>query len=132
MRAHCASRGVVLEQIPSGCRWIGKKPIPVRSPFDFIAARDGTVVLFDAKTVATKTFSKSACKPHQIEALARFWSAGLRAGYVVWFRPIDSVVFFGADSLKRLPQRSSLKESDGIALGGLSDLTLGALFYEGS
>ena len=128
LSVHCRKQNIRFEQIPSGCKWVGKKPIPVKTPFDFIASKHGRAVVFDAKTTAGSSFSKSACKEHQIESLFKFELSGLTAGYIVWFREVDSIVFFKASELKQLPSRCSLKVSDGLFLGTKSNLNLGVLF----
>lgn len=124
----CRRQEIKFEQIPSGCKWVGKKPIPTRTPFDFIASKNGRAVVFDAKTIAGTAFSKSACKEHQIESLFGFQVSGLTAGYIVWFRENDQIVFFKASQLKHLRPRCSLKVSDGLLLGTKSALNLEVLF----
>lgn len=124
----CVRSKIKFEQIPSGCKWVGKRPIPMRTPFDFIACKNSKVILFDAKTLNAKTFNKSSCKPHQIDSLYGFEVSGLTAGYIVWFREVDTIVFFRASQLKNLQQRSSLKVSDGVFLGSKNTLSLEVLF----
>lgn len=101
--------------------------VPAKSPFDFILAKNGRVVLCDAKSLDATTFTRSACKPHQIESLAGFEMSGLTAGFIVWLREADQVVFFKASQLKGLAPRCSLKISDGIQLGSVDTLTLEGL-----
>ena len=127
LSSRCARAGIKFEQLPSGCRWIGKMAVPAKSPFDFILAKDGKVILCDAKSLDATTFTRSACKPHQIESLAGFEMSGLTAGFIVWLRKTDEVVFFKASQLKALPPRCSLKVSDGISLGSVNTLTLEGL-----
>lgn len=128
LSVHCQKTGIKFEQIPSGCKWVGKTPIPMRTPFDFIAAKNGRAIVFDAKTLNNDAFSKSACTPHQIDSLYGFEVSGLTAGYIVWFRTIDSVVFFSASQLKQLKPRCSLKILDGVFLGRQNALNLEVLF----
>lgn len=101
--------------------------VPAKSPFDFIIAKNGKVVFFDAKSLDATTFTRSACKPHQIESLAGFEMSGLTSGFIVWLRQSNEVVFFKASQLKGLPPRGSLKVSDGILLGSVETLTLEGL-----
>jgi hypothetical protein len=128
LAAHCDALGIKFEQLPSGCRWIGKRAIPAKSPFDFIMSKNGVAVVFDAKSIDAKTFGKSLCKPHQVESLFGFEVSGLTAGFIVWLRAIDEVVFFPAGKLKALAPRCSLKPCDGIPLGKRNTLTLEGLF----
>lgn len=127
LAARCARDRIKFEQLPSGCRWIGKVAVPAKSPFDFIIAKDGNVAFFDAKSIDATTFTRSACKPHQIESLSGFEMSGLTAGFIVWLRAAGQVVFFRASQLKALPPRYSLKVSDGILLGSIEALTLEGL-----
>ena len=101
--------------------------VPAKSPFDFILAQNGRVILCDAKSIYAATFTRSACKPHQIDSLYAFEMSGLTAGFIVWLRAVDQVVFFKASQLKDLPPRCSLKSSDGIQLGSVKALTLEGL-----
>ena len=127
LAAMCARSRIKFEQLPSGCRWIGKMAVPAKSPFDFILAQNGRVILCDAKSIYAATFTRSACKPHQIDSLYAFEMSGLTAGFIVWLRAVDQVVFFKASQLKDLPPRCSLKSSDGIQLGSVKALTLEGL-----
>lgn len=102
--------------------------VPQKTPFDFIASKNGRALVFDAKTLNGETFPKSACEPHQVEALLKFEASKLTAGYIVFFRALDSVVFFSASRLKQLAPRCSLKSSDGIKLGSGTSLNLEVLF----
>ena len=101
--------------------------VPAKSPFDFIIAKNGKAVFFDAKSLDATTFTRSACKPHQIDSLAGFEMSGLTSGFIVWLRQSNEVVFFRASQLKALPPRCSLKSSDGILLGSIETLTLEGL-----
>lgn len=128
LAAYCHRHGIKFEQLPSGCKWIGKVAIPAKSPFDFIMSKNGKAVLFDAKSLDATTFTRSACKPHQIESLHGFELSGMTAGFVVWLREPDEVVFFKASQLKALAPRCSLKVCDGMPLGKRNTLTLEGLF----
>jgi hypothetical protein len=112
-------QGWTIESIPSGCKWIAaNKIIAVPTPFDYVAAKkEYGAIFFDAKTTDGKTFVKSALKPHQVNSLYTFELAGIRSGYLVWFKEIDSVVFFCASKLKALKSNCSLSIEDGIFIG---------------
>jgi hypothetical protein len=124
----CHKARIKFEQLPSGCRWVGKRAVPVKTPFDFIACKNGKAIFFDAKTLDAKTFSKSSSTPHQIESLLAFELSGLTAGYIVWLREIDEIVFYKASQLKSLSRGDSLKSSDGVFLGKKDTLSLETLF----
>ncbi len=121
IEARCEREGVVIEKIPSGCRWVrgrgGVRPIPVRSPFDFLACFQGRSFFFDAKSVQKATFTYSELDQNQVACLARIHAQGIPAGYVVRFAEIGRIAYFNALTLSQLEPRGSLKLSDGIDLG---------------
>lgn len=122
--------GYYIEKIPSGCIWIGKFARPTKTPFDYIAAKNKTVLIFDCKSVNSNSFSYSQIESHQLKSLASFQSCGINAGYIVWFRPENNIVFYSADILKNLRPRCSLKASDGIVLGSSEFLKLEGISNE--
>lgn len=128
LKASFKKHGAAIVQIPSGCKWVtGYKAISVPTPFDFFACKNGVPIAFDAKTVNKETFSKSEVKAHQVLALHDLENAGMKAGYLVWFRPCEKVVFFSSLQLIKLLPRKSLKVDDGICLGSIKDLNLNIL-----
>lgn len=121
--------GATIVQIPSGCKWVtGFKAISVQTPFDFFACFDGLSFAFDAKTLDSITFSKSRIKPHQAEILYRLQKSKISAGYLVWFRPVDKVVFFMASQLIELKKGCSLKVMDGLCVGSAKELNFEGIF----
>ena len=121
------SVGVV--KIPSSCRWVGARVVPMKSPFDFVMCRDGVSVFFDAKSTSSKTFASSKIELHQLAHLERLANAGSRAGYVVYFATLDRVVFYSTRQLAGLFKGKSLKPDDGLQLGSALTLTLLPLFF---
>lgn len=110
-------------EIPPGCRGDGRGGlIRVKTAFDFVAGKNGRAVFFDAKSVESGNFTKSQCTVHQVDSLFKFFKQGFQAGYFVNFRDQNLVVFFSADKLMALKPRTSLKVSDGLALGTLPNL----------
>lgn len=124
-------------RIPDGCdtkkvrgpRGWETKIVRIRTPFDFVAFRGGRGVVFDAKTVDGETFPHSAIKEHQLISLISCADHTTRAGYLVWFRPIDTVVWFSHMRLQALAPRQSLAPSDGsIQIGRAMAMRLESLF----
>lgn len=121
---HSNSIGAKITQLPSGCKWIGKRAVSVKTEFDFVFAYQGDVVIFDAKTLKTGGFAYSAITPHQLNALYEYECQGIRAGYLIWFRSNDQVTFVKASALRALKPRCSLSSNDGLLLGSIRDFDL--------
>jgi penicillin-binding protein-related factor A (putative recombinase) len=121
-------RGWAVIKLPSGARWMkieGKMTIrPVKSPFDFIATKNGLTYAFDAKTFESDRLSFSQLKRHQIKFLKYLSDYGSPAGYLVYFRPTGCIVWYSADQLWNLRRGESLDQSQGNFLGFLNDFNL--------
>lgn len=112
-------QGWAVIRIPNGCKngWKGKL-IRVKSPFDFLLAKRGCGNLcIDTKTLFEETFKFSEIREHQVDALLAMEIEGVPAGYLVWFRPINRIIFFHASVLARAQPNTSLKPADGIDIG---------------
>ena len=121
---HAIHIGAELTQMPSGCRWVMNRAIPIKTPFDFILAYRGEVVLFDAKTTKQGGFVYSKITPHQLDSLFALECQGIRAGYLIWFRETDQISFVKASALKALKPRCSLKAEDGLIIGSRIDFDM--------
>lgn len=110
-------------RIPDGCRTVrdryGKIGVMrIKSPFDFILLSEKKTLLVDTKSCESKHFARSKINYNQLTHLMRASRFHL-AGYVVWFKKSDSVVFFHAKQLNGLRHGSSLSEAMGVHLGTL-------------
>ncbi len=127
------SKGYILIKIPNGAKMVRAKMggtflVPIKSPFDFLAVREGKAICFDCKTYQKNTIAHSDLKPHQVHSLYQIYAYGkLWAGYIVYFRPSDKIVAFSSKVLWALTPNNSLNESDGILLGSLGDFSLNEL-----
>lgn len=124
-------QGVLPIKIPNGARFIAsmRQWIPVKTPFDYILCSLGLSVFIDCKTVDKNTFSKSDIKsPHQIEFLDSIEHMKCRAGFLIWFRKDNHVVFYDASKLKKLKTGESVSPLDGEYLGNYESFALGNLF----
>lgn len=119
-------KGWVSIRIPDSCKRIGRgKIVPIRSPFDFCFAKNGVVVFADAKTLEGPTFANSSCNRSQLAHLIALETAArCVAGYVVFHRSINRVIFYRASILWALRPGNGLRITDGIDLGSLHDLDL--------
>lgn len=116
--------GIAFIKIPSSCKWIGKRVVAMKSPFDFVAGHNSKTILFDAKSTEGKTFTYSKIKTHQLNALMNFRIKKIVSGYVVYFSEIKQVVFFDSMILKKVKPRQSLSFEDGFCLGRIDNFSL--------
>lgn len=104
--------------IPPGCKQLGaKRLIRVKTPFDCVFIKQGKSLYTDLKTTIDSTWPYCHNDWDQIAWLIKCEHQGHKAGYIVNFSELDTVVFFSATSLTGLKPRSSLKPGDGIIIG---------------
>lgn len=128
---------LTITRMPDGCRHMrGNKIIRVKTPFDWIVSYKDFTGLFDTKTTETDSFAHSAIVSHQVLTLAKHHRNGTHAGYVLWFRKTDSVIFMPASQLLEISSvRGSINEKnphatllgtvrDGIDLSRIFECTL--------
>ena len=124
--------GITVIRIPDGCETRrgarGPRVVRVRSPFDFVLLKRTQAVVFDAKTTAETTFKYSNLTEHQLGSLKRCSEQAKNAGYLVFFRNFDEVVFYNIDILSALRPGKSVKPGDGMILGRSSSIGLDSLF----
>jgi Holliday junction resolvase len=130
-------RGWAVVRIPNGCQ-VYKAPGGtlktrlIKSPFDFIATKNKTCVFFDAKTYNRARIQRSDIEQHQVDALLLMASEGNTAGYMVYFRPIDTIAFYAASQLMMIPAGEGLSADQGIILGGLQSMNIDSIFQTDS
>jgi hypothetical protein len=117
--------GFKVKPIPTMGRWMGSnlfKPIPGWSDFMLIA-QDGRSAFVDCKSTIETAFSYSKVNQDQI---AFFQSVGdlCPAGYVVYFVPFNTVVFYEWQKLQALRPEESLGPDAGIVLGKIPALRI--------
>lgn len=123
--------GAAVIKIPSGCRWVsGTRAMPVQTPFDFIVCYNSKAITVDTKTIESGNFTKSMVKIHQVSQMLPIERQKIHAGYVVWFREQNKVVFFKASQLIDLKRWCSLKIDDGIGVGSAQQINFEVLFNE--
>lgn len=125
--------GVEILRIPNGCDTkkyrdhtgrLQQKIIRIRTPFDFCAFHLGRTIVFDAKTIDAGRFAFSAITPHQLIYLTRCGRHVANAGYLVWYRDEDAVIWHSYRRLQALKPRESLGIPDGTYLGSGGSLSL--------
>lgn len=133
-----SSRDMVILKIPDGCEtkkmrqgssWT-QRIIRVKTPFDFVAFKDGKAIVFDAKSIDSQTYPRSSTLPHQLFSLKHCRSHTVDAGYLVWHRPLDMVVWYAVERLLSLTHGSSLNPSEGLHVGSGGSLSLLPIFNQ--
>ena len=120
-------QGIGYQQVKNTA-WQGGGFKSVRAPYDALLAFQGRTAAIDAKSFDKHTMHFSDLTEHQVIALEYLWQFGVPAGYVVWFRTINQVVFFGALMLKDMKAKDSLISEDGIILGDIDSMDLRLIF----
>lgn len=124
-------QGLGIIRIADGCRRVGlKKLIPVKQAADWILAFNNKAALIDTKSMGKgKTFSHAYINDNQIRPMAGFAIQGVIAGYVVWFREHNKIVFYKVELLSNVLPGNSLSIDDGELLGSLEECDLRRIFH---
>jgi hypothetical protein len=133
LESACHRMGVAFVRIPDGCimvRGRGGMVIPkrVKTPFDFVISMQGRSAFIDCKTIESGNFTHSMITSHQVNSLMTMENAQNLAGYVVWYRDVDKIIFYQASVLKALKPKQSLDLNDGIFLGRAQTFAPNRLF----
>lgn len=132
LESHAKYSNIGLIKIPTGCKIVkirGKLvPIKVPTPFDFILFKNAKTICLDTKTIEDGQFSYSEIKQHQADSLMLAFDSGVNAGYLIYYRDKNEVIFFNAKQLKELRPRSSLKKAEGLLIGDNQSMNLDLLF----
>lgn len=137
-KAFCNRQGFAWIKIPTGAKIYGSdrfgkpKYALTRSPFDFaIAGRlnDSLVAAYlDCKSINSDSFSSSLIDWDQVNDLEPFDRVGHPAGYLIYFRSVQKIVFIRAQKIIDIGTRESLKPIHGIDLGNLHTFNLHKLW----
>jgi len=129
-QTRCLVKGVSIIRIPDGRVQISQyQSYPCKTPFDYIISFNNKTVVLDCKSVAEKSFPHSKIKSHQLDALrALNEMGGLMTGYLIYFRPLNKIVFFEQMVLSKLYPGHSLLPEDGYNLGGIFEFNPRRLF----
>lgn len=123
--------GLSVTRFPDGCkRAKGNKLVPVKTPFDWIVSQLGKgFALLDTKTSATDCFKHSLITQHQVTEMLMHARNGIVAGYVIYLREIDRVIFVDSLTLLDLSlKRGSISVSQGLLLGDSSRFDVRHIF----
>jgi penicillin-binding protein-related factor A (putative recombinase) len=124
-QANCTRLSVIATRFPDGCKTLGaNRVIRVATPFDWILTYQGTSAFIDTKATAGGTFPYSKIVEHQIVDMNRHATQGAQAGYCVWLRSKDVVIFIPVALLLKAHDArldgSFDTESPGVKLLGFS------------
>ncbi len=118
-RRQCLLAGLWAEKnhLKAQRMWNGRlQAMPSNLDFTVID-RKGRVGFFDAKNFDSEHFTFSEISGHQVELAARYNEWGVAAGFVVLFRPTDSVLFYSGRHVKTLGPGTRFTGRDGVWLG---------------
>jgi len=90
----------------------------VKTPFDYILGYGNKVLFCDLKSIDGKRITYSQLTDHQIESLDKL-SHHAMAGYIVFFRELQKLVYFAVGTLNRIKRGESLGIEDGVVVGDL-------------
>lgn len=108
------------------CRFLFKgrvQVIPGQLDFTLIT-QDGKVGFFDCKTFDSNHFTFSQLTEHQVIRSVLYNDNQVPSGFVVWFRPINSIVYFTGLTIAFKGSGSRFNSSDGIYLGRFEQFNL--------
>jgi len=133
--ARARSNGLLAEKNLLSAQYIAGGGVQVsKSDLDFkVFSRAGKVAWFDAKTFATNYFDHSVLlkpkppKDHQITRGLLLMDWGINAGFLVWFRPMNRIVFYNARQIAKNGPGTRFLPEMGQSLGSLSEFDLRAI-----
>lgn len=129
--AACNFRGIACTRIPDSCKQLSKKIVRIKSPFDWVISHKGRTALIDTKSLDQDTFPHSLIDPHQALTLVKHETQGDMAGYVIWLRKPDEVIYVPAHALCKAmqgPGSIKLEHPEITRLGSIKALDLRQLF----
>ena len=127
--SQCSLYDLSVIRIPDGCKQVAAgRLIRVRTPFDFIVADHFQAAFLDTKTIDATSFGYSLIDQNQLNNLLKLHDKGHVAGYLIWFKPLDQVLFFNAGQLLEVRPGNGLFLPSGLLLGSVSDFNPCVLF----
>lgn len=126
----CALQQVSCVRIPDGCRSLGKfRLVRVKSPFDYVLGYADKIACVDLKSFGKgNTITYSQMHPEQLLKLNTIGLHGI-AGYVIYHREPDKVVFHDAHALIGVLPGGGLPWEIGLLLGSFFDFDIRKIFF---
>lgn len=123
-------QGLRIKKVPEAGRWVGPMFRPINGWTDFmLITQDGKVAFFDAKSSGGDRFPYAQIERNQLDFLRSIGDL-VPAGYLVYFRPKNLVVFYNWETLASVVPKSSLEPGDGLIIGSLSSFRLENIFLK--
>lgn len=124
-------QGLGCLRIYDGCKRIpwqrGVKIIPIKQACDWVIVHEGKAALIDTKTLGKgQTFPQSLINFDQISGMKKLQEHGAIAGYVVWYRASNKVVFLRLRDLFSCPKQSSVQNE--VLLGTIEESDFRRIF----
>lgn len=132
----CRRQAITVTRIPDACRQVSSnRLIRVRSPWDWVLSWNSRTALIDTKTTQESTFAHSAIHRPQAKELCAHNLAGAIAGYVIWMRAPDRMIYVTGRTLLALSMtRGSIShiQEQVVDLGTSTASNLQAIFMTNS
>ena len=135
LEIQCRMQGIHPTKIKTFARFLAqqRKWIPEKAPFDFILTHETGVAFIDCKTIKTNSFKKTQgqmdiIKRHQEMELLAIEEKKHKAGFLVWFRNANAIVFFPASVMVKIHPNDPITPAMGEYLGTYESFALGNLF----
>lgn len=104
--------------------WKGRL-ILIKSELDFkLITQSGRVGFFDCKSFAGEKFTYSMIDPDQMQRAITYVEWNVPAGFVIWFRKYNRVVFFSVATIANKGPGTSFGPRDGDLLGRYEEFNL--------
>lgn len=105
------------------------RPVLIDSELDFQLIHSSRVAFVDCKSFSGEArFVYSELEEHQRKLAADLNYHGVPAGFCIWFRAIDAVVFFTGEEIEAKGPGSAFEWGEGILLGRGLDFDLHPIF----
>lgn len=100
------------------CRFRYKDKLEfIPGELDFKIMQKGKVGFFDCKSFNDERFSYSMLDKAQIERAELYNDYGTVAGFIVWFRKVNQVVYFTGQQIAKIGPKTSFGVEDGQSVG---------------
>jgi penicillin-binding protein-related factor A (putative recombinase) len=110
----CRAASIAITRIPDGCEQGRGKLYRVKSPFDWFLSFQCWAFALDTKSTAELAFPHWKIDRDQVDNLLSHQKQGTMAGYVIYMRTLNAVVFVAASDLDRRLKsgKGSIKRED--------------------
>lgn len=124
--------GFLPRKIGLSARYIGPgRLLPVKSELDWQLVHSSFPVAFvDTKTFSGDRFAYSQIDEAQLKLANLFNDWGSPAGFIVWLRATNKVVFYSGRAITRKGEGNSFGSDDGVILGDMPNFRLSGIYSQ--